>query len=340
MRRRKRDVSGIVMGPTSTQVCIDYTGCEQDKDMKAGMEEDVMGCSGVLLAERRGKPHPEQALKCPRCDSANTKFCYYNNYSLSQPRYFCKTCRRYWTKGGTLRNVPVGGGCRKNKRAKRTSDEGSSMSTVTDHTSNEFSRLLEKDINNPSISGSMFFGNDMNAAFARIQEAARLGVEDSAFTSSNTADFLGVSYDGMHPMKSTGFSGMEFLKSLRRIDGDVGDVNCLLDPQLGGLSNLAPFTGMNSFYPWRSHEQEHKFEAPAKDLDAGSMLMNLEAQTAENSVKQPKLELLTGLGFGQGKEWQDQLQASYPTARNSAYWNNGGAGAWPYYTSSSVSSLN
>ncbi|KAK1435868.1 hypothetical protein QVD17_01640 [Tagetes erecta] len=58
------------------------------------------------------------ALKCPRCDSLNTKFCYYNNYNLSQPRYFCKTCRRYWTNGGVLRNVPVGGGCRKKKRSK------------------------------------------------------------------------------------------------------------------------------------------------------------------------------------------------------------------------------
>ncbi|XP_010254593.1 PREDICTED: dof zinc finger protein DOF5.7 [Nelumbo nucifera] len=61
---------------------------------------------------------PEQPLKCPRCDSPNTKFCYYNNYSLTQPRHFCKTCRRYWTKGGALRNVPIGGGCRKNKRTK------------------------------------------------------------------------------------------------------------------------------------------------------------------------------------------------------------------------------
>ncbi|KAK8961430.1 Dof zinc finger protein DOF1.4 [Platanthera guangdongensis] len=58
-------------------------------------------------------------LNCPRCDSANTKFCYYNNYSLSQPRHFCKSCKRYWTRGGTLRNVPVGGGSRKNKRAKK-----------------------------------------------------------------------------------------------------------------------------------------------------------------------------------------------------------------------------
>ncbi|KAL5755790.1 hypothetical protein ACOSQ2_020536 [Xanthoceras sorbifolium] len=67
------------------------------------------------------KPHfPElEQLKCPRCDSTNTKFCYYNNYNLSQPRHFCKNCRRYWTKGGALRNIPVGGGTRKNAAKKR-----------------------------------------------------------------------------------------------------------------------------------------------------------------------------------------------------------------------------
>lgn len=75
------------------------------------------------LMEKPGQelsqPPQQLALKCPRCDSSNTKFCYYNNYSLSQPRHFCKACKRYWTRGGTLRNVPVGGGCRKNKRVKR-----------------------------------------------------------------------------------------------------------------------------------------------------------------------------------------------------------------------------
>ncbi|KAL6537493.1 hypothetical protein OROMI_026027 [Orobanche minor] len=56
----------------------------------------------------------QEKLKCPRCDSTNTKFCYYNNYNLAQPRHFCKSCKRYWTKGGALRNIPVGGGSRKN----------------------------------------------------------------------------------------------------------------------------------------------------------------------------------------------------------------------------------
>ncbi|KAL6496985.1 hypothetical protein OROGR_028914 [Orobanche gracilis] len=77
--------------------------------------------------EAQQSQFPEQEnLKCPRCDSPNTKFCYYNNYNLSQPRHFCKGCRRYWTKGGTLRNIPVGGGSRKN--AKRSSSTSSSSS--------------------------------------------------------------------------------------------------------------------------------------------------------------------------------------------------------------------
>ncbi|CAN6717621.1 unnamed protein product [Malus baccata var. baccata] len=79
--------------------------------------------------DRRLRPHQhpnQQALKCPRCDSLHTKFCYYNNYNLSQPRHFCKACRRYWTKGGVLRNVPVGGGCRKTKRSKPKNSSSSS----------------------------------------------------------------------------------------------------------------------------------------------------------------------------------------------------------------------
>ncbi|KAG6495548.1 dof zinc finger protein 5-like [Zingiber officinale] len=57
------------------------------------------------------------ALPCPRCKSKETKFCYFNNYNVNQPRHFCKACHRYWTAGGTLRNVPVGAGRRRGRRA-------------------------------------------------------------------------------------------------------------------------------------------------------------------------------------------------------------------------------
>ncbi|XVF25102.1 hypothetical protein REPUB_Repub13aG0185000 [Reevesia pubescens] len=76
--------------------------------------------------QMKGPAFPEQEqLKCPRCNSTNTKFCYYNNYNLSQPRHFCKNCRRYWTKGGALRNIPVGGGTRKNTKRSSSSSTNS-----------------------------------------------------------------------------------------------------------------------------------------------------------------------------------------------------------------------
>ncbi|XP_059640673.1 cyclic dof factor 2-like [Cornus florida] len=68
-------------------------------------------------SQEKSLKKPDKILPCPRCNSMDTKFCYYNNYNVNQPRHFCKNCQRYWTAGGTMRNVPVGAGRRKNKNA-------------------------------------------------------------------------------------------------------------------------------------------------------------------------------------------------------------------------------
>lgn len=62
---------------------------------------------------------PPHQRPCTRCFSEDTKFCYYNNYNTSQPRHFCRSCRRHWTHGGVLRDIPVGGGTRKNNKRKK-----------------------------------------------------------------------------------------------------------------------------------------------------------------------------------------------------------------------------
>lgn len=121
--------------------------------------------------EKKPRPADGQTLKCPRCDSANTKFCYYNNYSLSQPRYFCKSCRRYWTKGGTLRNVPVGGGCRKNRRpSSRSRSQDQSLCTSP----NPFPP-------HPlggGVGALPYEPSDLSYAIARLQKQASLGMDD------------------------------------------------------------------------------------------------------------------------------------------------------------------
>ncbi|CAK8544941.1 unnamed protein product [Lathyrus sativus] len=87
-------------------------------------------CTRAEILEKKTKT--EEALNCPRCKSTNTKFCYYNNYSLTQPRYLCKTCKRYWTQGGSLRNIPVGGSSRKNNKL-MTSSDISSYNMIKSH---------------------------------------------------------------------------------------------------------------------------------------------------------------------------------------------------------------
>ncbi|OVA08986.1 zinc finger protein [Macleaya cordata] len=73
--------------------------------------------SETSISEEKTLKKPDKILPCPRCNSMDTKFCYYNNYNVNQPRHFCKNCQRYWTAGGTMRNVPVGAGRRKNKNS-------------------------------------------------------------------------------------------------------------------------------------------------------------------------------------------------------------------------------
>nr|AOW73089.1 DNA-binding with one finger protein 8 [Eleusine coracana] len=85
----------------------EMTGSES-KSESAKTEGDELSREKVLKK-------PDKILPCPRCNSMDTKFCYYNNYNIKQPRHFCKSCQRYWTAGGSMRNIPVGAGRRKSK---------------------------------------------------------------------------------------------------------------------------------------------------------------------------------------------------------------------------------
>ncbi|KAL0409226.1 UNVERIFIED_CONTAM: Dof zinc finger protein DOF2.5 [Sesamum radiatum] len=130
--------------------------------------DEIITCSKPSV-ERKVRPQKEQALNCPRCNSTNTKFCYYNNYSLSQPRYFCKTCRRYWTEGGSLRNIPVGGGSRKNKRSSSTTINNNTSSISLSSSSSNSSKKLPDLVpqQNPNkIQAVVETSQDLNLGFS------------------------------------------------------------------------------------------------------------------------------------------------------------------------------
>ncbi|XP_028780931.1 dof zinc finger protein DOF5.4-like [Neltuma alba] len=155
--------------------------------------------AGGAAGNRRLRPHhhprnndsqDHQALKCPRCDSLNTKFCYYNNYNLSQPRHFCKGCRRYWTKGGVLRNVPVGGGCRKAKRSKpKNSSSETSSATATKAPPPAPSSSLPEREGKTSNSHSSSENSSLTAVAAAVTTEA-VSAPSSNSTSNNLFDNL------------------------------------------------------------------------------------------------------------------------------------------------------
>ncbi|CAM0901738.1 unnamed protein product [Alopecurus aequalis] len=99
--------------------------------LPAAAKRPASDAEATLLPQDGESGKNQQQLECPRCKSGNTKFCYYNNYSTTQPRHFCRACRRYWTHGGTLRNVPVGGACRRGGNKRRRSAEPSPSSAAS-----------------------------------------------------------------------------------------------------------------------------------------------------------------------------------------------------------------
>lgn len=221
--------------------------------------------SSILEIKKSTKP-PKDQLNCPRCKSNNTKFCYYNNYSLTQPRYFCKSCRRYWTEGGSLRNVPIGGGSRKNRSKSTTtitimsnsSAPSSSSSSSSDHFNNNNPKL-------PNYPASQFssqnpVGKDLNLAFpcamshyADHQLSKVENVNNSNYNcgigfrglssfipnlmpnSNNNNTNLGINSNGQYP---TGFS----LPDLDEFKPSLG-INSV--DGFGDGRNLLPFQELN-----------------------------------------------------------------------------------------------
>ncbi|KAL9245090.1 hypothetical protein vseg_018783 [Gypsophila vaccaria] len=139
-----------------------------------------------MMMDRRWRANVDPAPNCPRCASSNTKFCYYNNYSLSQPRFFCKGCRRYWTRGGSLRSVPVGGGCRKSRRS-RSAKASLSGSSVVNISSLDYSQEL----GGPDI--------DMAAVFAKYlnHDQRILGQEINEATNTTSTTSSEASHDSL-----------------------------------------------------------------------------------------------------------------------------------------------
>ncbi|EES07840.1 dof zinc finger protein PBF [Sorghum bicolor] len=181
--------------------------------------------------ERKPRPQLAEALRCPRCNSNNTKFCYYNNYSTSQPRYFCKGCRRYWTHGGALRNVPVGGGCRKNKRtsgsisASGTSSSSSAAYAPLSPSTNTSSSKMSINTQLMMVPNMMMSTSSMTGLFPNVLPTLMSATEGGEFNFTMDNQHASLPFTPMSlsnqasvPVLAAGESGTmpSFLEMLRK----------------------------------------------------------------------------------------------------------------------------
>ncbi|KAL6649297.1 hypothetical protein ACP70R_013521 [Stipagrostis hirtigluma subsp. patula] len=110
----------ILQDSTGSPSQVDVADTDDSSAAKNSADQEQQQ-QGDTTNQKEKLKKPDKILPCPRCNSMDTKFCYYNNYNINQPRHFCKNCQRYWTAGGAMRNVPVGAGRRKSKSASAAS---------------------------------------------------------------------------------------------------------------------------------------------------------------------------------------------------------------------------
>ena len=270
-----------------------------------------------------------QALKCPRCDSLNTKFCYYNNYNLSQPRHFCKSCRRYWTKGGVLRNVPVGGGCRKAKRSKpkpnssdastpqpqrrepksnsHSSSESSSLTATTNTATEAVSAVTDPSLNSASnllnVQDSKLFVSSSSYEQGLLEQGSDCGIfsEIGSFTSLITApsnETLAFGFNTMSDITTTPF-------------------------------RLNHHQSQSETQEWQNHHHHQQQQQKGMGLIGDELKMQDEItgglldQTVQVDLSSLQ-NRSSGGGFG-SLDWQastgDQVLFDLPNTVDQAYWN-------------------
>ncbi|KAI4335868.1 hypothetical protein L6164_014471 [Bauhinia variegata] len=293
--------------------------------------------------DRRLRQHHQnhQALKCPRCDSLNTKFCYYNNYNLSQPRHFCKSCRRYWTKGGVLRNVPIGGGCRKSKRSKPKNSPTSETSAArTPPASQPPEQERNSNSHSSSESSSLTAANTTAAA----TEALSAPSSNSASNDNNLLENIHESKFFIHQNSNPSFehTGLpEQGGDCSGIFSEIGNLTSLITSntkdtmgfEFGNIADALPFqftaqqegndqlSDVQNTHQWQHHKvmsmSDHQdFKLP--EITGGSLL----DQTVPVELSALQSKANNG-GFG-SLDWQggaDQSLFDLPNTLDQAYWS-------------------
>ncbi|KAK8686253.1 hypothetical protein V6N13_125280 [Hibiscus sabdariffa] len=273
------------------------------------------GGGGVDVMLRPQHQQNNQSLKCPRCDSVNTKFCYYNNYNLSQPRHFCKSCRRYWTKGGVLRNVPVGGGCRKAKRSKtKPSSEPPTVSAAASAPSKQQHRDQIEANSRSSSDSSCLIAANSNVAVTNNNNSCTGGAAEAVLAATSHSNKVNVSESKLYgnPNNSVYELGILEQRSESGIFPEMGSFSSLVTSSNNETLSFGFSTAFNGQGQWQAQAQQQKIE----EITGGLL---------DQTVQVELSNLHGGLESGFGPlDWEgsgDQRLFDLPNDVDQTYWS-------------------
>ncbi|KAL0917591.1 hypothetical protein M5K25_012664 [Dendrobium thyrsiflorum] len=251
--------------------------------------------SSSTLSRDHASPSPSDPG--PPCTTPRSLAITLRAFTLTQPRYFCKGCRRYWTKGGSLRNVPVGGGCRKNRRGKSarlSSDSITSSSSSSSSLRIDTTRVLDSGLRPDQALDDMFdtyypssdsggSNIDMAVMYARylnqVPDKLPVEIDDSfGFVGSVTAELSS---------SSTPSTDMNCQTVSQADEGNLGFMasNCGMEesvvfPRLESSSMLPEMNGGDVFsmnwgsvypnMPWPAQEQNLAVASTRVQQEIGS----------------------------------------------------------------------
>ncbi|KAG5241357.1 dof zinc finger protein [Salix suchowensis] len=300
------------------------------------MIQELLGGAGLIGGERKipinatileGTPSPspslllpattsatnatpssaQESLRCPRCDSSNTKFCYYNNYNLTQPRHFCKTCRRYWTKGGALRNVPIGGGCRKNKNTSVSASVGKSVTNKMKTMASDIGRSgFGNGFEHELSSSPIMWASPQNSHILALLRAT----QNPNLNPSTLSNSISVKEEGV-------FIGNQFISDQPGVGTAALNARTLgFDPisQVPSLGLCSPF--------WKSNQHQQNGFAVGEAQNSGMQELYQRIRSSTNYyTDNPSAVVLSNVATSSSTSTSTILESAPVAGGELGYWN-------------------
>ncbi|KAK4356324.1 hypothetical protein RND71_025295 [Anisodus tanguticus] len=244
-----------------------------------------------------------------------------------------RSTRRYWTKGGALRNVPIGGGCRKNKKIKISSSSrfsGDSKDTISgssDIGGLKFFHGLSPamdfqlgGINFPRLSNTSTSGGSIFNQFSSFGDIS---------STTNSAANIGSSTTGVQEMGSIGVHHGTMTSSIESLSSLNQDLHWKLQQQrlamlFGGENQKENI--VSSSIPLENQNQIQKPQPILfQNLEISSSKQEEEDQEAAafgNTNINSRKDCSTGSGNNLATEWFfDNSFGVNPTSTNSSNGN-------------------